>query len=255
MRHLRAAVILTLAVACLPVGACAAPPVGGSASQAAPPPTPSSNDFTDSLEHTRSLATATVLIDLTTTVGTTVRDLTGTGGVAFYKGYGDLRWTSVDGSVLHERSNGRGLFVQTDVPGGEWTRTKDPTATATSRLADPLRGLGLVSEPVVAGSEVVDGVRATKMIGSLPAGPEALALLGLTDQEIAAIGEDWRGQLVSVAVWIDDGGRIVRIDRALDLPDATTGPVVARTSTRLSDFSRIVDLAPPPPESVTNASE
>ena len=170
-------------------------------------------------------------------------------------GYGDMRWTDASGAVTRELSNGKGLFVQTDVPSGMWTRLPDERATPTGRLADPLRGLGGLADVTKVGPEDLDGTATTRYTGTLPASPDSLALLGFSDEELVEIGTDWQGAVVDVTVWIDSKGRVVGIERTLDLPDAAAGPVSAVTMTALSDFTTTIDLEPPPTESVVEAPD
>lgn len=229
------------------------------AASATPPsavaPTPSADAFVASVMRTRDLATADLEVTVTTDVGGDTRSLTGEGSSAVSKGYGDMRWTDESGAVTREVSNGKGLFVQTDIPAGMWTRLPDERATPTGRLADPLRGLGGLEDVTKVGPEDLDGIPTTRYTGTLPASPESLALLGFSDEELAEIGTDWQGAVVDVTVWIDPKGRVVGIERTLDLPDATAGPVSAITMTRLSDFTTTIDLEPPPTESVVEAPD
>ncbi len=218
-------------------------------------PTPSADAFVASVMRTRDLATADLGITVTTEVGGVMRSLTGEGSSAVSKGYGDLRWTDSSGAVTRELSNGKGLFVQTDVPDGTWTLLPDERATPTGRLADPLRGLGGLSRVTKAGPEDLDGIPTTRYTGTLPASPESLALLGFSDEELVEIGTDWQGAVVDVTVWIDSKGRVVGIQRTLDLPGSAAAPVSAVTMTRLSDFTTTIDLEPPPTESVVEAPD
>lgn len=230
-----------------------------STTSAAPPsvvqPTPSADDFVASVMRTRDLATADLDVTVTTDVAGVARTLTGTGSAAVAQSYGDMTWTDASGATTRELSNGKGLFVQTDVPDGLWTRLPDERATPTSRLADPLRGLGGVADVTREGAEDLEGVPTIRYTGSLPASPESLALLGFSDEELVDIGTDWQGAVVDVTVWIDGRGRVVGVQRSLDLPGATAGPVSAETMTLLSDFTTSIDLEPPPTESVVEAPD
>lgn len=232
---------------------------GDSRASSAPPsvvsPTPSADDFVASVMRTRDLATADLDVTVTTDVGGVVRTLTGEGSSAVGKGYGDMLWTDADGAVTRELSNGQGLFVQIDVPDGTWIRLPDERATPTGRLVDPLRGLGGVAEVAEAGAEDLDGVATTRYTGTIPASPESLALLGFSDEELVEIGSDWQDGIIDVTVWIDERGRVVGLERSLDLPEAAAGPVSAATMTLLSDFTTSIDLEPPPTESVVEAPD
>ncbi len=64
----------------------------------------------------------------------------------------------------------------------------------------------------------------TRYTGTLPASPGQPALLGFSDEELVEIGTDWQGAVVEVTVWIDAKGRVIGIERTLDLPAAAAGP-------------------------------
>lgn len=230
-----------------------------SAASPAPPsavsPTPSADEFVASIMRTRDLSTADLAVDVTTDVGGSIRTLTGTGVASVSSGYGDMRWIDAGGTVTRELSNGKGLFVQTDVPDGTWIRLPDERATPTGRLADPLRGLGGLAEVTEVGPEELDGIPSTRFTGTLPASPESLALLGFSDEELVEIGTAWQGASVEVSVWLDGRGRVVGIERSLALPEAPAGAVYASTMTRLSDFTTDIELEPPPTESVVEAPD
>lgn len=235
--------------------ASSGPPSAVSPTPSAVAPTPSADGFVASVMRTRDLATADLAVTVTTDVGGSARVLTGTGVAAVAQGYGDMLWTDASGAVTRELSNGKGLFVQTDVPDGTWVRLPDERATPTGRLVDPLRGLGGLSDVTEAGTEDLDGLPTTRYTGTLPASPESLALLGFSDEELVAIGTDWQGGVVDVTVWLDAKGRVVGIERSLALPEAAAGPVSASTVTGLSDFTTDIDLEPPPTESVVEAPD
>ena len=111
-------------------------------------------------------------------------------------------------------SNGKGLFVQTEVPDGTWTRLPSERSTPTGRLAEPLRGLGGLADVTRAGSDDLDGTPTTRYTGTLPASPDTLALLGFSDEELVQIGTDWQGSVVDVTVWVDGAGRVVGVERS-----------------------------------------
>lgn len=209
-----------------------------------PPPTPASTEYLDALEHTRSLGTASARIEVSTRREGAATRVAGSGAVAFYDGHGDLLWEAADGSVRRERSNARGVFVQDAPPDGPWQRAASMPATVP--LTDPLRGLGQVADPLSLGPDVVDGEATERYSGTVSGTPEQLDLLGLGPAERAALPADRSALDVRITVWIDDGGRILRIDRELLSPGTDTPPLTAVVSTRLSDFSRVIDLSTPP---------
>jgi hypothetical protein len=253
-----AAMLVGLLVGSMAVAACGTQQAGSGTSSApasAVAPTPSADEFVADVMRTRDLATAALEVTVATDVGGSVRGLSGTGTAAIAQGYGDMLWTDDSGAVTRELSNGKGLFVQTDVPDGTWTRLPDERATPTGRLVDPLRGLGGLTDVTETGPEELDGIPATRYTGTLPASPESLALLGFSDEELVEIGTEWQGEVVDVTVWIDGKGRVVGIRRALDLPAAAAAPVSAVTMTSLSDFTTTIELEPPPTESVVEAPD
>ena len=56
--------------------------------------------------------------------------------------------------------------------------------------------------------------------------------MGFSDEELVAIGEDWQGAVIEVTVWVDGRGRVIGIERSLDLPAAAAGPVTATDDDR-----------------------
>lgn len=253
-----AAMLVGLLLGSVTVAGCGTQRVDSSASSAPPTvvsPTPSADEYVASVMRTRDLATAALEVAVSTEVGGTRRVLSGSGVSALSQGYGDLLWTDADGAVTRELSNGKGLFVQTDVPDGTWTLLPDERATPTGRLADPLRGLGGLADVTDAGTDERDGVPTARFTGTLPASPDSLALLGFSDEELVEIGTDWQGGVVDVTVWIDAKGRVIGIERSLDLPAAAAAPVSAITMTSLSDFTTSIELEPPPTESVVEAPD
>lgn len=238
MRTRRIGVAALVGILALLIG-CTSP---GSRDRTPPPPTPASSAYLDALEHTRSLGTASMVVDGRSQSGEASTRLTGTGAVAFYDGHGDMLWTS-DGSAWRERSNGRGVFVQEAPPDGPWRRAESPSVTVA--LTDPLRGLGQVGTPVGLGPDVVEGEPTERYAGTAPATDEQLTLLGLDPAALSILAADRDALEVRITVWIDDGGRMLRIDRELVTSDGPA-PVTAMVTTRLSDFSRVIDLSTPP---------
>jgi hypothetical protein len=163
-----------------------------------------------------------------------------------------MTWTDASGTTWRELSDGKGLFVQEDVPHGGWTLLPSQTATPTGRLTDPLRGLGTMSNARATGSDVIDGMSTTRYEGTIPADPAALALLGLSDATLAKVGDVSRTTDIAVTVWIDAHSQVVRIDRTVDVPDSAAGPVSAQTSTTITEYMKLIGLDPPPTESVTS---
>ena len=91
--------------------------------------------------------------------------------------------------------------------------------------------------------------------GLLPSDPDRLAELGFTDEEFVGIGDAWQGASIDVDVWVDRLGRVVRVDRSFDVAGPDGIEYAAAASTRLSDFSGVLDLTSPPSESVVDAPD
>ena len=218
-----------------------------------PSPTPAANEYVDAVVHTRGLGTAKTEIILTSTIGSQSRDLTAEGGLDLASGYGDLTWRGSDGSVVRERSNGKGLFVQSGGPSSTWEKRAGVDASSTGRVADVLRGLGTLGGLQLAGTEVFQGLTFHRYTGEVPVSAQALGQLGIGSEDAAAIAAAAPDAMVQVTVWIDPSGRVVRVDRAIDVADTSVGPVSATTTTRLTEFSGDLDLSPPPSESVVSA--
>ena len=246
-----------MAVACsVSLAACGTPRVDPDSAPSAPVvvlPTPAVNDFVSTVMRTRGLGTADLTVEVSTTTDEGTVRLSGTGPAGFSKGYGSLEWVTDDGEVFTELSNGKGLFVQVGGPAAMWTHSPDAWSTPTSRLADPLRGIGTAIDVVDAGPTRLGEVDTVGYTARIPADPESLSLMGLSDEQIASLGDSWRGEWIDVSVWVDERGRIIRVERTVDLPRTPIGPVSATTVTDLADFSRTIDLEPPPSESVTEA--
>jgi hypothetical protein len=253
MRRPGRAVALLLVLAALTAcGTKAAEPAEPSGQPGLIEPTPSADGFIAAVMRTRGLGTAEATFDVTTTVGDTTRDLTGSGAIGLPQGYGDITWVAGDGTATRELSNGKGLFVQSSPPGGLWTHLDSEDDTPTGRLAEPLRLLGGLQGWAAKDVEDVDDRRARRIVGTLPVTSDSLDLMGLSNDDVEAIGSV--PGTVDISAWIDGRGRIIRVDRTVDLPETPIGPVYAHTSTVLDDFSTTIDLDPPSSSLVSEAA-
>lgn len=253
----RRALAAAFAVVLLTAGcgsSTASPSASSRPVQADPSPTPAANAYTASVMKTRGLGTAKVSVVADSRIGSQDRSLTATGGIDLNRGFGDLTWTDADGATVRELSNGKGLFIQSEVPGGSWVKEAGVDASATGRVADALRGLGTLGGLRLDGTEEFQGLLFQRYVGTVPVSALALEQIGIGAQDAKAIAADASGADVTVTVWIDPSGRVVRVDREVDLPDTSLGPVTASTTTRLTEFSGDLDLSPPPSESVSVAS-
>lgn len=248
--------LLTAAACGLAVSlvACGSSGSAGPAS-GSPEPTiammPSANPFTSALVFTNGLGTAELAIKATTQVGDRTEERSGTviAGMS-PRGYGIGTW-SADGTTVDELVNEKAVFDRPAGSIGRWTQQPEGERTPTSRMISPLAGLGDLEGVVAEGPDEVGTTPTTRWTGQLPADPDHLRRLGLTESDIDVIGDAWEGASIDVVVWIDDRNRIARVDRTLDLTGETGVPVRATVSTVLSDFTAPLDLTSPPTQSVT----
>ncbi len=249
----RAGLVAVLAGLVLTVAACGSSQEGDATPEPAPtiPMMPSANPFTSALVFTNGLGTAKLAVTATTSVGDETVERSGTVTAAFDpRGYGIGAWTS-NGSAVDEIANDKAVFERPAGSDGLWTQQPEGERTLTSRLIAPLTGLGDLTGAVNEGPDDVDGTAATRWTGQLAADPDRLRALGLTDEDLATIGDAWEGASIDVVVWIDGRDRIVRVDRAFDIVGENGVPVSAKVSARLTDFTAPLDLTGPPSASVT----
>ena len=233
------------------------PSAGASASDPASdiiPEMPSANDFVSAIMFTKTAGSADLDVEAVTSVGGSERRLRGTGPGAVGQGYADLTWTS-DAGTTRELVNDQGVFVQTDVPDGKWNRLGEGARTPTTGFADPIRGLAGMSDVVEEGTETVDGLPATRYSGTIPVDPAELSALGLSDEEITSLGDAWKGAVVDATVWLDGSNRVIRVERTLDLGDASPVPASTFVVTTISDYGKVISLRTPPDESLIDAPE
>lgn len=226
------------------------------------PPTPSANDYVSSVLNTKTRGSAKVTTTITIKTPEGQRTLVGKGPTFLDPGFGVIKWTA-DGATYVEMVNDQGIFVQSSPPDGRWTQYVDAKSTSatggvatttTSGSASPLRGLGVAQDVVNQGTEQVGKVSATRYTGRLPLTPKELRGMGLTEDEITALGEHWQGADENLTVWIDPDGFIVKVDRSIDLPNATGGPVSVTSSTTLRNLGVALDVTSPSTSLVDSAS-
>jgi hypothetical protein len=256
------ALVVALGMALAGCGSAAAPTATAEPSTQAPSsppvilPTPSANGFVDSVISTQSMGSAQLEVDLTSTVDGSTTSLHGEGISVLDPGWADLTWTT-DGATTREMVNDQGIFVQTSPPDGRWThiatKAPNPGATPTSASAAPLRDLETLAGVTIDGQEKIDGEPATRITGTLPVDDTELMSLGLSQEQIDAIGPLPAGAHVDVTVWLDSASHIIRVDRRLALGAGSTADVLS--STRLVDFGAMVDLTSPSSSLVDEAPE
>ena len=235
------------------VDATASPSASGSVSEIIPP-TPSANDFVSAIMLTKIAGSADLDVEAVTSVDGVERRLQGSGFGAVGSGLADLTWVS-DAGTTRELINEKGDFVQTDVPGGMWTQLAEGDTTPTTGFANPIRGLAGMLNVVNQGVDNVNGVSATRYTGNIPVDPDELTGFGFSDEEIAAMDGTWMGALVDATVWLDAADRVIRVERNLDLGDASPIPVTAFTATDLSNYGKTISLKVPSSESITKAPD
>ena len=249
--------VSALLLALLSIGACGTPrvPVGDAGYTAVPSPAmmPTPNDFVSAVMHTRDLGSADVDITVDTSLDGSTDHVDGIGAVALDRGFGNIAWTGADGTT-RVINNDVGIYVRDDVARDRWTQFPEDQFNPRTAFANPLAGLGLLQDVVSADAEAIDGSHATRYTGRLPADRQALSAFGLTDDEITRLGDTSRAPDIDVTAWVDDADRLLRVDRAFRLPAEAGISADLRVSTALSDFSGVIDVGPPPSESVTSAS-
>ncbi len=248
-RALVAAACLAVAAA---VGGCAGdgPAATGSTIELMP----SANPFTSAVVFTNGLGTARLAITNTVTVGADTTTRTGDVVAAMDpRGYGSGEWTQGRATV-EELAADKAVYERTAGATGPWTAHPEGERTLTSALLAPLTGLGELSDVRAEGAESIGDVIATRYTGTLAATPDRLRALGLTDADLAVVGEAAAGAPITVTAWVDGSNRIVRVDREyrVTAPDGT--PVRAATTTRMREFTADLDLVPPKSGDVTSLS-
>lgn len=213
---------------------------------------PTASDFVSTVTLTRDLGTADLDIDVETKVGGTSRRMSGVGTAGLHAGVGDITWTDVQGTT-RELGTFLAIYVQADPPDGPWYRLDDGQPTTRSGFADPLSGLGSLEGVTATRADSAATGAQTVYSGTLPVDPVRLRELGFSDEEIAGLGESWQNERIDVSVRVDGLGRIVRVDRAVDITGDDGLEHSVSVTTRLSDFSGGLDLTAPPSESVVPA--
>ncbi len=213
---------------------------------------PNANPFTSALSFTNGLGTAKATVDSTTTVDGTTTDRRVTGTIVFDPGGYGMVTVSASGTTVQELGNTSNLFLRPDAT-SLWTKRPGAARSDASWLITPLTGLGDLADVVdegPVGPAVPDGAATHQFSGTLAATPDRLRALGLTEADIAVVGDAWSDVPITVTAWVDPRNRIVQVDRAFSATGADGKPVSARTSTTLSGFAGGLDLSDPPPQSI-----
>ena len=256
------ATLVLLLTACAPTGgqSAASSPIANPPSPSHPvastqvtsmatvQPTPAANPVQSAFGATIARGTARISVELLTSAAGIERALTGEGFIDLAKRRSDIRWSSADGpsrEVLTED----GFWIEVDP--GSWLAVAPGRRTPTSSTGLVLRGIPDLLDVTSTGTESLDGVQATRYVGTLR-GPgqddergDELAAdvadgIGLNDAELAAVA-DHPDAAVQVTLWIDDNGLIVQVMRSLQ--DA--GPVLATSIVQLRDFGVAAPITSP----------
>ncbi len=94
----------------------------------------------------------------------------------------------------------------------------------------------LLEDPKIAGTEKIDGVPTTRIEGTFNI-KRIEEIAGTPIAELAGV------QPLRVRIWIDEGGRVLRLELDGPLTEMETGPIVRRLD--LSQFDEPVAIEPP----------
>lgn len=219
--------------------ASASPPLPSSASPSLLP-TPSADPILSAIGATTSRGTARLALEIVTATPDFEKSLIGEGVVDFTRGAADLRWSGLEGDSREVRTE-EGFFVE--VQEGQWLAVDPGRTTPTSDAGDVLRGIDGIRDPVVEGSESVDGQSAIRITGWLPvtqSDASNAAGLGLIDDDFTTVVNGGQAR-VQVTIWVDDSGRIIRVMRTLQGSDA----IAATSLARLTEFGVAAPIAAP----------
>ena len=240
--HMRARVAVVAAA--LALTGCTGTTGSTSTTGTTPSLAPSADPLTNAVETTASLGTARVTLGASSRVGDDPElRVAGSGTVDLSdaQGYLVLRVTGgTEGDDVGILVNDEGGFVSDD-GGASWAELAPRQQAPFLAAVDPLRGLAGLGSLATAEEAVVDGLDATRYDAELPTDSLDEALVGFG---IATELGDWEAPVLRLSAWVDDAGRVVRVERTLT---ATTeaGALAATSITALSDFGAPIDLRSP----------
>jgi hypothetical protein len=219
------------------------------AQETTPDPTPTADvTLPAALDATQARGTATMEVLVLTTLGDLEAAVEGVGVIDFRTGAAEIAWSDEFGDVI-ERSTPDGLFVQLDPPSGSWFQFDSDNATPTSFALAPLTDLATVTDLQNEGTERIDGMDTTRLVGTTQA-EDCISGAGFSPEDELEFGGD---VICGVSVWVDEEGLIVRIDRTFRATTSTGVEARSVRSTTFADFSSVVNV--PTPTDVFDAPE
>jgi hypothetical protein len=192
------------------------------------------------LDATQTRGTATMEVLVLTTLGELEAAVEGVGVIDFNADAAEIAWSDEFGDVI-ERKTPDGLFVQLDPPDGSWFQFDSENSTPTSYALAPLTDLASVSDLQNEGTERIDGMDTTRLVGTTR--PEdCISGAGFSQEDELEFGDD---VICGVSVWIDEEGLIVRVDRTFRATTATGVEARSVRSTTFTDFGSVINVSTP----------
>lgn len=199
----------------------------------------------------------------TTSVGDQVVELSGVGvatsdggaGESTFSlpgGAGDLRQRIVDGVLYLELPQQQGVFYELQV--SDVVDTSLAAATDVTSGLQALRGVSDDAEEV--GREDVRGEQTTRYSGTLDAKKALEVVQGPLRDQLDEVLKGSDVDRVPFDAWIDDEGRIRRLDQTLTItnPEAEAQELEVVTRLEFYDFGVAVDVEAPPASAVRDGA-
>ena len=254
--------LLLLALAALSLAAC-----GTDSPQAVPPsPSPSGPALEQVVRaaaaETAALATSKFRIETTAVTAGLQVTVRGEGAYDTRRGTGQLRFdipgadgSTAGGGSVEQRIVGADLYLT--LPQQPDTFFRLPVTglgtTSFGSSADPvasLRALVGLRDVVEVGRMQVQGVEATQYTGTYDVAGALDAVEGQARVVLEAMLRSTDQSVVVFAAYVDDEGRLIRLEQELELAGATA----LRSVLEFYDFGTIVIVTAPPPDKVRDGA-
>lgn len=261
-RHLLLPALAALALTACGTGAPAAAP----APTAVPSPSPSGPSLEQvvkrSAAQTARLATSKFTVETTALVGDREVTVRGEGAYDTGRGTGQLRFdvpgadgSPTGGGSVEQRVVGADLYLTLPQQPDAFFRLPVTALGSTSfgSSADPvasLRALVGLRDVVEVGRKDVRGVETTHYTGTYDVAGALAAVDGQARAVLQAMLAGTDQSVVDFAAYVDDEGRLVRLEQELDL----AGARALRTVLELYDFGTIVMVTAPPEDKVRDGA-